>query len=77
MLLTIRIRGLQRQPTHQKISYKENSPVLEISDTTVGCERDGSDSFSCGVILMITFQLAFRLFFFFFSFFHECSLMLL
>lgn len=42
-----------------KVSYKENSPVLEISDKVAGCERDGSDSFSCGMILMITFQLAF------------------
>lgn len=42
-----------------KVSYKENSPALEISDKVAGCERDGSNSFSCGVILMITFQLAF------------------
>ena len=42
-----------------KVSYKENSPALEISDKVAGCERNGSDSFSCGVILMITFRLAF------------------
>ena len=47
-------------PAHtSKVSYKENSPALEISDKVAGCERDWSDSFSCGVILMITFQLAF------------------
>lgn len=42
-----------------KVSYKENSPTLEISDKVACCERDGSNSFSCGMILMITFQLAF------------------
>lgn len=54
-----RMRELQHQRTHQKVSYKENSPELHISDKVAGCERHGSNSFSCGVILMITFQLAF------------------
>lgn len=31
--------------------------MLEISDKVADCERDGSDSCSRGVILMITFQL--------------------
>lgn len=47
-------------PAHtSKVSHKENSPALEISDKVADCKRDGSNSFSCGVILMITFQLAF------------------
>lgn len=56
--LTIRIRGAAAAAADtSKVSHKENDPVLEISDKVADCERDGSDSCSRGVILMITFQL--------------------
>lgn len=55
-----RDQGAAAAADTSKVSYKENSPALEISDKVAGCERDGSDSFSCGVFLMITFQLAFH-----------------
>lgn len=55
--LTIMIRTLHRQQIHQR-SHVKRMALCWKSDKVAGSERDGSNSFSCGVILMITFQLA-------------------